>query len=66
MCAMPRRQNWKRRWFVLLDRQLIYYETEEVESFFFLGKHAGADAASLTVHPRCLACLFACAGRDQV
>jgi len=32
---MPRRQNWKRRWFVLLDRQLIYYETEEVESFFF-------------------------------
>ena len=23
-------QNWKRRWFVLLDRQLIYYESEEV------------------------------------
>jgi hypothetical protein len=23
-------QNWKRRWFVLLDRQLIYYETENV------------------------------------
>jgi len=35
MCAMPRRQNWKRRWFVLLDRQLIYYETEEVERFLF-------------------------------
>jgi len=30
-CDGPERQNWKRRWFVLLDRQLIYYETEEVE-----------------------------------
>lgn len=42
MCAMPRRQNWKRRWFVLLDRQLIYYETEEVERFlFFLERTEG-------------------------
>lgn len=40
-------QNWKRRWFVLLDRQLIYYETENVR-----GHGAGplVAAGALTAH----------------
>jgi len=29
-------KNWKNRWFVLKNRQLLYYKSKEVRFFFFL------------------------------